>query len=133
MSSYTPDNLTTQLFNYPIANLGIPHLLYQRSYVVKSNSQWESPKTSPKGTTWTYTHKDPGMKCTNCGFPLSPTHTNMPCPRCHSSTTSNPGLAVQQQIQNQIPFPSAEQAPFSQPDQAWQASPAHTPMNMQAT
>src|SRR2546421_7772693 len=73
------------------------------------------------------------MKCTNCGFPLSPTHTNMPCPRCHSSTTSNPGLAVQQQIQNQIPFPSTEQAPFSQLDQAWQASPAHTPVNMQAT
>lgn len=89
------------------------------------------------------------MKCTNCGFPLSPTHTNMPCPRCHSSTTSNPELVVQQQIQgqsgnqawttgpyqDQIPFPSAEQVPFSQPDQKWQSSPAPTPtpVNMQAT
>ena len=28
------------------------------------------------------------MKCTNCGFPLSPNNTQMICPRCHSTPLS---------------------------------------------
>lgn len=59
------------------------------------------------------------MKCTNCGFPLSPTNINMPCPRCHNSTTSNPNFVVQQQI----PLPFPEQAPFPQPGQLLQSAP----------
>ncbi len=86
------------------------------------------------------------MKCTNCGFPLSPTNINMHCPRCHNSTTSNPKLVVEQQIQGQvdnqawttgpyqkqIPFPFSEQAPFPQPGQLLQSAPTPAPINMQA-
>ncbi|HAE83597.1 MAG TPA: hypothetical protein DDW33_11110 [Ktedonobacter sp.] len=68
------------------------------------------------------------MKCTTCGFPLSPTNTNMPCPRCHNSTTSNPKFVVQQQI----PFSFPEQAPFPQLGQLFQSAPTPAPINMQA-
>ena len=34
------------------------------------------------------------MKCRNCGLPLSPTNTNLNCPRCHTSLASGPKAAV---------------------------------------
>lgn len=86
------------------------------------------------------------MKCTNCGFPLSPTNASMTCPRCHTSFASGSGSAVQPASprptppppawatglsQKHITFSPVEQAPFPQPGQMWQS--ASTPESMPAT
>ena len=78
------------------------------------------------------------MKCTNCGFPLSPTNASITCPRCHTFVASGSGPAVRRTSpqltppssplatglsKNQITFSSVEQAPFPQPGQMWQSAP----------
>src|SRR2546421_10548119 len=86
------------------------------------------------------------MKCTNCGFPLSPTNASMTCPRCHTFIASGPGSVAQQpspqpapssspwttgKSQNQITLSPVEQKPFPQLGQFWQSAP--TPESMPAT
>src|SRR5260370_9679333 len=85
------------------------------------------------------------MKCTNCGFPLSPTNASMTCPRCHTPIASGPESIAQQpspqpapssqwttgKSQNQITLSPVEQKPFPQLGQFWQSAP--TPESMPAT
>lgn len=40
------------------------------------------------------------MKCTNCGLPLSPNHTQVICPRCHATTQAGPKPTLPQTSQS---------------------------------
>jgi hypothetical protein len=76
------------------------------------------------------------MRCTNCGLPLSPTNTNLNCPRCHSSLVSeakpvevypaqqynNQAKGKSGELQGEIALQTQSQPPFSS-SPAWNTTP----------
>ncbi len=64
------------------------------------------------------------MKCINCGFPLSPNNSQMICPRCHTTSLSEPKGVIGHALNPQQPLNNNQQGWNAQDAQVvdWQRS-----------